>query len=56
VGLGSDYDGATIPDEIKDVAGLPKLVKAMQDHGYGSSLIEKICFENWMRVLDLTWK
>jgi membrane dipeptidase len=55
VGLGSDYDGALVPQEITTVADLPKLVRAMQDHGYGEALIGKICRENWFRVLQLTW-
>jgi len=56
VGLGSDYDGATVPVSIRDVTGLPTLVKAMQDHGYSAARIHKLCFENWMNVLDRTWK
>ena len=30
VGLGSDFDGAMIPEGIQDVAGLPNLVAAMR--------------------------
>lgn len=55
VGLGSDFDGAVVPNDIGDVAGLPNLCKAMQDHGYGDSLIKKLCHENWLRVLEKTW-
>lgn len=55
VGLGSDFDGAMIPKAIKAVDGLPKLVAAMRDHGYGEPLIEKICYRNWLRVLRKTW-
>jgi membrane dipeptidase len=55
VGLGSDFDGAMIPEGIQDVAGLPNLVAAMRARQFGEPLIEKICFENWMRVLALTW-
>jgi membrane dipeptidase len=55
VGLGSDFDGARIPDAIGDVAGLPRLVEAMRARQFGEPLIEKICFENWMRVLERTW-
>ncbi|WP_107495662.1 dipeptidase [Thalassobius sp. I31.1] len=56
VGLGSDFDGATVPVSIQDVAGLPVLVQAMRDHGYNDDLIHKLCFENWMQVLERTWK
>lgn len=55
VGLGSDFDGAPIPNEIKDVTGLPNLIKAMRDHGYSEDLVEKIAYKNWLRVLELTW-
>jgi membrane dipeptidase len=56
VGLGSDFDGATIPHEIGDVAGLPRLVAALSSHGYNAVEIRKICFENWLSVLERTWK
>jgi len=56
VGLGSDFDGARIPSQIGDVTGLPNLIAAMQDHGYGEKLIAKIAAENWLGVIDRTWK
>ena len=55
VGLGSDFDGATIPQEIKDAAGLPRLVAAMRTHGYGEGLLRKLCWDNWVGVLERTW-
>lgn len=55
VGLGSDFDGARIPSQIADVTGLPRLVEAMSAHGYGEKLARKLCYENWMRVLERTW-
>ena len=55
VGLGSDFDGATMPEELHSAAGLPNLVAAMRARQFGEPLIEKICFENWMRVLARTW-
>jgi membrane dipeptidase len=55
VGLGSDFDGARIPNEIKDVTGLPKLVKALGKRGYDEKALEKICYKNWLRVLQHTW-
>lgn len=56
VGLGSDFDGATIPEAIGDVAGLPVLVEALRNHGYSREEVEKICFGNWLSVLERTWK
>lgn len=55
VGLGSDFDGAAIPEFINDVSGLPALVEAMVKAGYGAALIQKITSENWLRVLEKTW-
>ena len=55
VGLGSDYDGAVVPEDLTDVSGLPKLRQAMAEHGYGETLIRKLCHENWLRVLEKTW-
>ncbi len=55
VALGSDFDGATIPAEIGDAAGLQRLVAAMRDAGYGEDDLAKICRDNWLRVLRSAW-
>ena len=55
VGLGSDFDGALIPAALGDAAGLPNLVQAMHQRGFGAPLIEKLCFRNWLGVLRRTW-
>jgi membrane dipeptidase len=55
VGLGSDYDGAVVPQDLTSCAGLPKLREAMLEHGYGEALVSKLCHENWLRVLEKTW-
>jgi membrane dipeptidase len=55
VALGSDFDGALIPREIGDAAGLPALVGAMRQAGYGDALVERICWGNWIDVLRRTW-
>ncbi len=56
VGFGSDFDGATVPAGIADVAGLPALQHAMRAHGYDDALMRKLCHENWFAVLDKTWR
>jgi membrane dipeptidase len=56
VGLGSDFDGATMPEEIKDVAGLPHLVEALRAADYDEASMRKLTHENWVRVLKKTWK
>jgi membrane dipeptidase len=55
VAFGSDFDGATIPEELGGVAGLPKLVQALRDAGYDDAAIAKLTHENWLRVLAATW-
>ena len=55
VGFGSDYDGAVMPEKLKDLSGLPNLRCAMKQHGYDEKIIKKICHENWLRVLQKTW-
>ena len=55
VGLGSDFDGTTVPDAIGTAAGLPGLRAAMRDYGYDAALMEKLCYRNWLRVLDKIW-
>lgn len=55
VALGSDFDGATIPAEIHDAAGNQRLVEALRLAGYGEEDLQKLCRENWLRVLGDAW-
>ena len=55
VGIGSDFDGATVPKGIAGVEGLPVLVQAMRELGLGEALMAKIAHGNWLRVLERTW-
>lgn len=55
VALGSDFDGATMPEGVRDVSLLPNLIAAMRARGYDDATIRKIAYENWLRVLALTW-
>lgn len=52
VGFGSDFDGALIGTELEDVTGLHRLIERMQQRGYSKTLIENICLNNWVRVLN----
>jgi membrane dipeptidase len=56
VAIGSDFDGTTIPNEIGDVTGLPKLMEALHQSGFDEEALAKISFRNWLRVLSATWK
>lgn len=51
VAFGSDYDGTRVPAELETAAGLPELVTAMQQAGFGASLIERICWGNWIGLI-----
>jgi membrane dipeptidase len=55
VGFGSDFDGATMPSEIGDAAGLPNLLSALAERGYDESSLKKLAHGNWLRVLCQTW-
>ncbi|WDZ53063.1 dipeptidase [Acinetobacter vivianii] len=55
IGFGSDFDGALISTELQDVTGLAQLIAAMQQRHYSKELIEKICWGNWLNVLNRIW-
>ena len=56
VGLGSDFDGAPIPDELGDVAGVPRLLDALAAVGFSDSELDAIAWDNWRRVLGDWWR
>ena len=55
VALGSDFDGATMPEGIRDASLLPNLLEVMRARGYDAALMRKIAYENWLRVMEQTW-
>ena len=55
VGLGSDFDGAVVPEAIGSVSGLPALISAMNSHGYSKELITNLCHSNWVAALRRVW-
>jgi len=55
VALGSDFDGADIPDALRDVAGLPRLLDAIRATGFSDAEMEQIAWGNWRRVLEASW-
>ncbi len=56
VAFGSDFDGTTVPKELGDAAGLPRLVEALRRAGFGEADLRKLAHENWLRVLERTWR
>jgi membrane dipeptidase len=54
VGLGSDFDGAVVPEKIGSAAGLPVLVQALRQGGYSEGLLQKLGSTNWLNLLERT--
>jgi len=52
VGLGSDFDGTTVPDGMDDVSMLPKITAALLDKGYSEQDVKNILGENILRLLE----
>jgi len=55
VALGSDFDGALMPNDLSDCGKLPNLVAVLRERGYDDDALCKIGYENWIRVLTATW-
>ncbi len=56
VALGSDFDGTTVPAEVGDVAGVPKVLDALRAAGFTEREVAAIAWDNWRRVLDAWWR
>jgi membrane dipeptidase len=56
VGLGSDFDGATIPAGVGDVAGIPRVFDALEHAGFSEADLDAIAWGNWRRVLAACWR
>ncbi|MGR6429556.1 dipeptidase [Rhizobium sp. PAMB 3174] len=56
VALGSDFDGALVPDAIHDAAGNQVLILALEKLGLNGEELAKIGRDNWLRVLKSAWK
>jgi membrane dipeptidase len=52
VGLGSDFDGADMPDGMEDCSKLPKITEALLRKGYSEDDIRKILGGNTLRVME----
>lgn len=55
VGFGSDFDGCTVPLDLKNAAGLPGLMDALEEAGFRGEDLRKVAHGNWLRVLEATW-
>jgi membrane dipeptidase len=52
VGLGSDFDGATMPLGMEDASMLPRITDALLRKGYSEHDIEQILGANLLRVME----
>ena len=52
VGLGSDFDGATMPQGMEDASKLPKITAALLEKGYSEQDVKNILGENILRLLE----
>lgn len=55
VALGSDMEGAIMPDGLGDASNLDRLLEGLVERGFNLEEVEKIAHGNWLRVLDDTW-
>jgi membrane dipeptidase len=55
VALGSDFDGAQMPEALGDAAGLPRLLDAFREAGWSEPDLAALAHGNWLRVLGETW-
>jgi membrane dipeptidase len=56
VALGSDWDGATMPDGVRTAAQLPALIDTLRGDGYSEAELAGIAHGNWRRVLAAAWR
>jgi microsomal dipeptidase-like Zn-dependent dipeptidase len=56
ISVGTDFDGFTDPpDDIKDIAEMPKFTESLLKAGFKETDIEKILGENALRVIRAGW-
>lgn len=52
VGLGSDFDGATMPVDIPDISYMQLVAETMQKRGFENRTIDKVMGLNTLRLMD----
>jgi len=45
-----------MPGDLKDAAGLPKLIQELSNRGYDQRSLNMIGLDNWLRIFDRTWR
>jgi membrane dipeptidase len=51
-GLGSDFDGASMPVGMEEVTSLPKITEALLQKGYSEQAVRNILGENLLRLME----
>ncbi|MHA1991377.1 MAG: dipeptidase [Candidatus Hodarchaeales archaeon] len=55
--IGSDFDGCSVPEDIKDVSFMPTFFKELKNRiGLTDEEIEKIQYKNVLRIMESNWK
>ena len=52
VGLGSDFDGASMPEGMEDVTRLPKITEELLRRGYTEAQVKGILGGNVLRLME----
>ena len=52
VGIGSDFDGAPMPEGMEDASHLPRITEELLRRGYSEADIKKILGGNTLRLLE----
>ncbi|EJF89253.1 dipeptidase [Bartonella tamiae] len=55
VAFGSDFNGTTLPYELRDCSLLPNLIITMKEAGFHNDEIEKIALKNFLSLLKRSW-
>ncbi|MDQ7908748.1 membrane dipeptidase [Phytohabitans sp. ZYX-F-186] len=56
VGLGTDFGTATCSSEIHEVSQVPTLFETLRARGWSEPDLSALGIDNWIRILDLTWR
>jgi membrane dipeptidase len=54
VAIGSDFDGAPLPEELSDASQLPTLMNLLEQSGFSPAERRAIAADNWSRLLGNT--
>lgn len=56
IAIGSDFDGTSVPNCVRDCTRFPALWDYLLENGYSNQDLKKITYENLFRVFKSTWK